>query len=309
MTTSTLNPPQAVVALTPPTMAAPLKGCVTIDSTTPDGYLDNARAGTQTASGNKDTASAAANLLASEKTTPSSPASIVGHGSDGVIATGGGKSPSNPTQYIGTQNESGWTSSLATLKGSTTDLYLYGCHVGADDAGAQLLFDIAKVVNATVYGPTGLIYCDSKGNFALEIGSQWQVATPTTKPASIAPPAPEPTGALTSAVLLHHFGNELVMSRDQVIHAHYEPYALSASHEAGEEKGRALMDEVLWEVHTPPGALGTMITGRLKLTFGRGDRPLLKSFLIHNHVLLEDEDETNVFYRTTARFREISRGK
>ncbi|MBO9557252.1 MAG: DUF4347 domain-containing protein [Caulobacter sp.] len=173
-----------------PFMDAPLPGCVSIDATIPDGYLDNARCGTPSAP-HSSVEMAIANLVdcAAAQTSPTT-ATLVGHGAPGVIVTGAGQSPGTDQQHIDLGNQAIWGPYVEKLKGRITDLYLYGSHVGADTLGAQLLYALARVANANVYGPTGLLYCNSQGNFYLEEGSQWQVATPTAQPNPIPPPAP-----------------------------------------------------------------------------------------------------------------------
>jgi hypothetical protein len=167
-----------------PIMAAPLTGCVTIDSKSPDGYLDNARAGNPTARANSDTEAVVENWLATQAMRPTwMTASLVGHGAPGLIGTGDAQS-----QSINLANRATWTPLLQRLQGKFTSLYLYGPSVGAGEDGAWLLFAIAQAANTAVYGPTGLIYCTSQGDFFLQSGSVWQMATPNGVPAPIEPP-------------------------------------------------------------------------------------------------------------------------
>lgn len=307
MTTITLRP--EVEGLSPPAMTAPLPGCVTIDSTKPDGYLDAARKGTPTAGGNGSTAVAVANLKGCEtgKSTPA-PACIVGHGHYGIIGTGAGQSPGTTDQHMDTSNEASWSGEIAKLKGLVTDLYLYGCHTGASDVGAQLLYDMAKLANANVYAPTGIIYCDSvTGSFTLELGSQWQIATPTTKPQPINPPVVSTSPTMDEA-RVHHLGNQLLIAMDQLSASRYQAsYAATAM---TDQNAMALTQEVLWDQpFTPQGEPGAMITGHLQVVFGHGPRALLKSFLVYNDTLLRDEDNPSIFYRASTRFRDLVQRK
>lgn len=167
-----------------PTMAAPLTGCVTIDSNTPDGYLDNARAGNPSAAANDSTEMAVENLLAMRAAQPTATtASLVGHGAPGVIRTGGAQG-----QGISLSNQSTWAPLLQRLQGKFTDIYLYGASVGAGEDGAQFLYAVAQAAGAAVHGPTGLIYCDGQGDFFLQTGAVWQIATPNSLPPPIDPP-------------------------------------------------------------------------------------------------------------------------
>ena len=85
--------------MTAPVQNAPLPGCVSIDATCPDGYLDNARLGTPLAGGHSNIETAAANLLAcaTQAAAPTA-ASLVGHGDVGIILTGVGQSLGSPQQ-------------------------------------------------------------------------------------------------------------------------------------------------------------------------------------------------------------------
>ncbi|KQY30219.1 hypothetical protein ASD21_14070 [Caulobacter sp. Root1455] len=277
--------------MTPPTLTAPLSGCVSIDATTPDGYLDNARAGTPTAGAHSNIQAAAANLLAcATRTSSPTTASLVGHGSMGVIATGAGGSLGTDKQYIGLDNQNVWAPLLQPLSGRFSGLYLYGVEIGAGVEGAQLLYALAKVMNTNVFGPTGLIYCDSRGNFTLESGSQWQVATPVTPPRPIAPP---------------QFLPSLVAARGALVTA-------SAAFDVTgrplpQRSAAALAGEVAWtQPFQPPGAVSGLVTGRLRVGFGRG---ALKTYTIYNHALLRDNAQPAVFYRASSKFRAIALGR
>jgi hypothetical protein len=165
-----------------PIMTAPLAGCVTIDSKSPDGYLGNARAGNPTAGSNDRTQTAVESLLAMAGAAPTT-ASLVGHGSEGDIDTGMALG-----QSINLANQATWAPLLQRLRGKFTGIYLYGATVGGGFDGAQLLYAIAQATDTPVYGPTGILYCDVRGNFVLETGAVWQMATPDRLPTPINPP-------------------------------------------------------------------------------------------------------------------------
>jgi hypothetical protein len=168
-----------------PDMAAPLHGCVTIDATTPDGYLDKVRGGNPQAATHQDVASAVANLVACARSL--GPACIAGHGAPGLMSLGGGGA-TTPGKVLDPQAVDQWGPQLAPLKGLFEGLVLYAPQVGSGQEGAQLLFQIAQIIEAPVYGPTGVLYCDNEGLFSLEPHSVWQVATPNFPPAPIDPP-------------------------------------------------------------------------------------------------------------------------
>lgn len=299
-------PPDALRALAiNPDMTSPLPNCVTIDATL-DAYLDNARAGTRGAYPNSSVLTAADGLtiaLANLKPATQS-ASIVGHATEGLIVTGAGQSVGTQDQHISTNNQNIWRPVLAPLNGKITGLFLYGCHIGANDVGAQLLYDLAQIVGAPVYGPTGLIYCDANGNFRLEAEAQWQVATPEAKPQPIAPPHfPSP---LSADVHLHLLNNVVRTTLEQVSAAAYSPNPAVAQPDGAVDPGD-LAQEVHWTMpFTPPGQHGAVPTGQLNLSFGFGQRAIQKQFVVYNHTLVQDEDNPGVYYRTSADFRRIA---
>lgn len=286
-----------------PNLNAPLTGCVTIDASRPDGYLSNAKTGTPLSADNTSVQTAASALfqcLGGKQ--PLAPASIVGHGADGVIVTGAGKSLGTTDQHIGLDNADVWGKVFQPLKGKMVNLFLYGCHVGAGMKGAQLLHDLATTVGANVYAPTGLIYCDSHGDFSPEIGSQWQMATPTqsTPPAPIEEPKPGTDLESGGLVRLHVLENILITTLDQLTRVFLEGYPQVAG-----SLVEMLAREVLWhKPFTPPGQHAALFTGRLRLHFGHGERTIEKVFSVFNHALLQDEDHPGVFYRASGKWRE-----
>jgi|GEM_PF-3421027 len=111
---------------------------------------------------------------------------IIGHGWAGGIVVGNGQDSNDPAKRIDL-SKSEWEAELTRLKaklcpGATIELY--GCHVGADAAGAKKLQEIADVTGATVTAPTGKVYGDgTKEN------SPDQTARPG-QPAPLPVPAP-----------------------------------------------------------------------------------------------------------------------
>jgi hypothetical protein len=93
---------------------------------------------------------------------------------------------------ISLNNEAQWKQLFGKLKDKGIEnLYLFCCNTGAGDKGAQLLYDLANSINATVAAPTGLIIISRNGGFfKLEDHSEWQVARPLPhlKPATIEMP-------------------------------------------------------------------------------------------------------------------------
>jgi len=274
-----------------PNMKSPLTGCTTIDSTTPDGYLDNARAGNPMAGANGTTKQAASNLLTCEKAKVTKGlANLVGHGCEGDIDTG--KAAGQCIRY---DNKDEWEDDMATLVSWVEELFLFGCTVGAGEEGAQLLFELAKVIDAPVSAPTGLIYCNSRGDFRLEDGAVWQRATPNVRPAPIDPPhATQSNSSMDQASFV-------IAGRRQPVEiksATYTPYGHAPM---SEERSMKLAAEVAWDQpFTTEDEPGAKVTGHLEVTGVAGDTTFRKSFHVLAHSVLRDG---HTYYRVTSGFR------
>ena len=88
---------------------------------------------------------------------------IIGHGAPGTISVGNGQSGTDKSKDIGLWNRAQWTAQLGRLHCrfcDTSRVYLRGCNVGADEEGAQLLFEIQQVLGcaAVVQAPAGVCY-------------------------------------------------------------------------------------------------------------------------------------------------------
>jgi hypothetical protein len=120
---------------------------------------------------------------------------IVGHGNSGLICTGDGDHcGSTATTIIETYTQATWKPSAAKIAGRFYMLRLLGCDTGADQSGADLLFELAKVIERPVIAPTYLVWCGS-GKVWLDPKARWQQATPTMKPN----PIPKPTFTLAAS--------------------------------------------------------------------------------------------------------------
>lgn len=162
---------------------APLTGCATVDESAPDVALECVRGGIPAASTCGSTAEAVTRIstcLGARKLM----VHFVGHGDTGLITTGEGAAGNDPDKHIGIDNEDLWRPYLSQLRDKVASLTLWGCHTGLGNAGADLLFAVAQVVNAPVAAPTGLITCDN-GDLILEPGTKMQVATPIRRPAPL----------------------------------------------------------------------------------------------------------------------------
>lgn len=283
-------------------------GCTTIDSFPNDnGFLACARAGNPGAAGHGSTVEAVNNLF--NCTTGGRQAcNMVGHGNDGIIVTGTGQSAEDPNRYVSAFNQANWQPHFSRLRDRMANLVLWACHPGTGNAGADLLYALARVTGVNVAGPTGFLYC-SNGQFSLEANSTWQVATPTQRPNPIQAPTPH-LEVMAMQVRIRHQGQTLDLDLDSVLNATYTqlasaPSSAAASIAVAGEHAKSLAATIRWDQpFTPPGIPAAIATGRLKVTFRVGGSDVEKSFLVYNNRLLQDEGEKDQFYRATEAFRE-----
>jgi hypothetical protein len=278
-------------------------GCWTIDHTTTDnGFLGCARGGVPGAGSHGSTADAVQNLLNCLGPTRQS-AHIVGHGNDGIIVTGTGQNANDRNKYVSLWNQTNWQAALQRLNGRINDLRLWACHPGTADAGADFLYNVARVVGAAVAGPTGFLYC-SGGNLTLEPRSTWQVATPTSRPPAIAAPTPHLQVLMKLAISMQ--GKISLVDLKDVSRVHYKTFAFMTggahSTTLTGDDGRDLLRLIdLEHPFQPPGIPAALVTGELEVTFTASGQEHTRSFNIYNDRLLHDPTE-DVYYNATAAF-------
>jgi hypothetical protein len=111
---------------------------------------------------------------------------IYGHGSPGRISTGKGNAPPDKTNrnaYIDGQgdaaNDASWTPELTRLKGKfckNAVVNLYGCNVGADEAGAAKVWALAKLLGVKVGAAVNKV--DGNSDYPAHTDKNWQEASP-----------------------------------------------------------------------------------------------------------------------------------
>jgi len=102
---------------------------------------------------------------------------LVGHGLPGRVSMGDGQTTVDG-KYIANTNVTQWQAAVARLNGRfTTDavVTLRGCNTGAEEAGADLLLEVADTLNVTVTAPTGTCY-------PTHCTGDWVTATPGVRP-------------------------------------------------------------------------------------------------------------------------------
>lgn len=116
-------------------------------------------------------------------------ARICGHAAPGHINTHCGQHVCGPDKYISNWNQYYWEPIVELLRGVVGRLELWGCHPGADENGADLLFALATAVRCNVAGISGFMYCGQNSGITFEPGSVWVEATPTQRPTPVKPPS------------------------------------------------------------------------------------------------------------------------
>lgn len=278
---------------------ATIAGRATIDNSTNDnGYLQYARQNNPQAGRHNSTQEAANNLPGGDTNK-----AIVGHGNRALIVTGTGQSASDPKKYIYLYNQSDWQTPLSALKGQCTTLYLYACHPGTSSEGADFLYNIARVVNCTVLGPTGFIYINAQGYFTLEAKSTWQSATPTHRPNPIEAPTPYFT-IMVDALTIVIQGKPREYAWDDIVSFSFIPLLRNPENREpavtvqGYEAQLILRRINLAEPFIPPGVPAALITGRIIIKF----RDVTKSFKVLNDLMLEDEEHPEIHYNCSKDF-------
>ena len=90
-----------------------------------------------------------------------------------------------------TWNELYWKPFIEKLKDKNFPIiYIYSCHSGAGESGADFLFLLAQTIGKPVAGRTGFTYSSNEPRVWFEKGSVWQVATPDRRPTPINSPTP-----------------------------------------------------------------------------------------------------------------------
>jgi len=234
-------------------------------------------------------------------------ANIIGHANDGLIETGMGQNgPFDNNKIIMPWNESAWGPQLDRIQPTgITYVSLWGCHPGAGQDGADLLYAMAKRCGRAVRGGTGFLYCNNQSIW-WENGSQWQVATPSHKPAPIAAPSPHFTGA---AVKIEVEGAEADSSEAVALVIELFTLGMSKSNTTRFE-GRSASDVLTHLVQSPPidfanTAIPGIVTANVTVGF-TGDRRL--TFTIYNDRLAIETKTKTGYYISSVHSIVASRG-
>lgn len=295
---------------------AAINGCTSIHSAANDnGFLDCARSKNPAAAAHASTSEALKNLRdCSDKGLKS--AHIVGHGVVGAVITGTKNTAPVEDRIINLDRLPDFEPFLKQLAGKVSSLTLWACHPGAADDGADLLFEMAKVVEAPVAGPTGYIYCGRTKDFYLEGGAVWQVATPKARPHPIEPPDVERFEGLDMELKLNYEGRfrsiplgdvvSVEVVRGLSIDPDFDDSEETARETFSGDDAKRLLSLVRFDEPFQPGGVpAAMVTGRMTVHFVRDrEEEQQRAFVVYNHLLLQDRTAPDTFYRCHNSFRE-----
>ena len=267
-----------------------VRDCVTVDHENNDsGYLYCSRKGPRPS--HPTTAVALDNILKCVK--PGSSVAIIGHGEPGIISTGTGRGPTDKDRHIGFDNIKDWKPLFEPLKDlNLANLYLFGCGTGADQEGAELLFELAQAITATVVSITGDILCD-RHYFSLDPKAHWI----TVDPKNINPPAPVP--AVTSPNY-EYTQNDIYVQKNNYTRRLFKQDIITVGVKKLPEKpwNNINPDDILnllsvIDLSNPMNLRGIpngMLSGVIKITFIHDLETIEKEFYVLNNRLAIDKD-------------------
>jgi hypothetical protein len=237
---------------------------------------------------------------------------LVGHGWIGRINTGAGNVlSSNPDTFIGLANRTHWRAAIATMGQTRLQrLLLFSCDTGANQDGANVVFELAKALGAQVQAPNGNVWIDpASGELFMVERAEFQCADPSM---SSPPPVKDHVSVPVDAVAPGHYA--LVFEdgafvevpsrairgiRVQVHRTADALQPLSAQME-GADAARFAASVALNAPLVFGGQPASIVTGTLSLQVRVGGRDVVHEYRIYNNRLIEDVVAPGVFYQFGA---------
>lgn len=228
---------------------------------------------------------------------------ILGHGNAGFICTGEANNCKVANQdVLGLWNVADWNQLPSAIDRKFASLRLWGCAVGADSDGANLLYQIAKRIHVPVFAPTSLIWCYG-GQVYPDKGSQWQMADDSGVPR----PKKRPTKTFPPPTLYKIKGDArwdsyasenvipttFLFAPDPIPNG-YEK--LDAAHAV--EFARRIDFEHPFETSAIPAAV---ITAEVTITVRTEAGYIQRTFSILSDIIAQDKDHPDVFYNVDSR--------
>ncbi len=277
---------------------------ITMDGIKKNPFLDCARGVLRTVPQHHSTASAALNLV--KLSNWNAAVNIIGHGVVAEIFTNFKKriQTNDPKSYIGLDNIDQVRRDLRRLKGRISSLALWACYPGTGEAGASMLYEVAKIVDAEVAGPTGNLFCQD-GYLWLEPGSTLQVATPDFKPSPIDAPTVKVPDTLDHLKIKENRKITNVPA-DAIRGGAYSWQTFQYKQQGTRVLSRQVATEVAGLVDftrpfitkAEPAAISS---AALRIDFKNGGRSWSRTFSVYNHRLFRDDMFPTVFYRTSSK--------
>jgi hypothetical protein len=280
-----------------------LGGGVTVDNSSgqyDNGFLACARTGWSNPKLDSTFVQAAANLssyanIAEKGTSPKNLSNLVlvGHGTAGLISTGDGLSPRTTQGYISASNYTSWATAFSTIRGHGQLLTLCGCDCGANQVGAQFLFQLATLLNMPVRGRTGLVFLSCPGAYiSYENGSVWQVAQPGVMPNPIPQPIIAVAAAPLTQIWLKATGMVAIESVESILLTTVNGKQQTVSSEQAHSLlGWTNLDKPV-EIDASPSAI---MTAKMTIRGNRSGRGFQGELLVYNDRLLQHADDLKTF--------------
>src|SRR5581483_2782849 len=230
---------------------------------------------------------------------------IAGHGKPGAICTGEGDHCNSFTTVMSKFTQPHWATSAQGVRHQFKALRLLGCDIGADQIGADFLFEMAKELNIPVTAPTYLVWCGS-GKVYLDPLAKWLIATPDHKPDPIASPTVSIQGSrflqlrTNGKMTLFTSGNFRVIAFQYSLEK-LESNFRSLNLTTAEELVRFVDFEHPIESDAVPLAVAT---GYFTLQLRADGENRNRHFKLYNDELVQDLDTKGVYYRVDSRLKE-----
>jgi hypothetical protein len=226
---------------------------------------------------------------------------IIGHGNQGMILTGSADiHTSDETKFIGKSNFKTWQKAVAAIKEPMTALRLCGCDTGAGGDGADLLCELASILNVPVEAPTGQLYLASgKDDPFLETCAKWQKATPGVRPDPIDPPNRHSPDQFTNILII---GGAEPLPVTAVAAMAFEGMGPAAMRKTwlGGAAQKAVSFAAFDKPFEPGGVPAAILTGTVELTFESKAHLPRRTFRVYNDRLLQDTTYLDIYYNASV---------
>ncbi len=226
---------------------------------------------------------------------------LVGHGTEGLIVTSGGQSW---VEGIAVWNENyDWGPKLVRIKDHQfAVLTLFACETGAGEDGADLLYNMAKVINRPVRARTGLVSCGGGGQIFFEPGSTWQMANPQGPRPTPIPKPPHKTFSMNkNELVIVDDRHSVSIKKEDIKSVVIVRISLRKRTEQkitlDVQEGFPLLQ--LIDFKNPViniGAVPAIKTGTIDIQFMSKGTLSDKKYVLYNDRFVQDENKPNVYY-------------